>query len=294
MLKLVKSFYIGLFSIFVCACQPNLTLGKEEKKIPFNDTYQIGFGLQGEQQFIKYSLEKEDRQPAGLGFYNLLWSAPNLAKVNINLGSSGLAIPNTISVLATKVNYDKSMQGIQIIDINSGLNKDEYVTEKQAYLAYKELLEQIVSKGWEQYFFPFSERISKNDNIKSILDNGFSTDPTYILNFNEWKDIFSKTSSINYRLYSNGVILEISLQQNEKNNKGVQHMLRLSFLTIKSDYRNLIQKSYEMNNNEFKYAYLDFMQENKISRSQREVEALAEGYHIDENYQDPDAWSYVK
>lgn len=291
--KVVNKLYIGLFSILLCACQPNLTLEKEEKKMYISDTYQLGFDLQGEQQFIKYSEDGEDRQPAGMGFYNLLWDTQNLAKVNINLGSTGLTIPNTISVLGTKINYDKSMQGIQIIDINSGLNKEEYVTEEQAHHAYQELLLQINNKNWNQYFFPFSARINKKDNIKSILDDGFSTDPTYIFNIDEWKDIFSKTSSINYRLYSNGVILEISLQQKE-NNKGVQYMLRFSFLTIKSDYRNLMQKSYKMNNNEFKMAYLDFMQENKNARSKREAEVLLEGYHIDENYQDPDAWPYVK
>ncbi|TCM59283.1 hypothetical protein EC844_1456 [Acinetobacter calcoaceticus] len=290
----IKSFYICLFTILVCACQPSTTLGNEEKKMSINEVYQLGFGLEGEQQFIKYSQEGEDRQPAGMGFYNLLWNAPNFPTVNINLGENSLIIPNTISVLGTKINYDKSMQGIQIMDINAGLNQEEYVTEEQAYQTYKLLFEHINSRGWKQYFDPFSARIHIKDNIKSIEDMGEVVDSSYFYSFEEWSEIFNEKKSIDFKVYASGIILYISVNKTDQKQSLVQYMLRFSFESVKSYQRNLITDSYKMNNVNFEQAFNKEMQENIKIRKIQESNAIAKGYRIDENYKDPDVWQYVK
>ncbi|TCM59612.1 hypothetical protein EC844_14011 [Acinetobacter calcoaceticus] len=290
----IKSFNIGLVTVLVCACQPSTSLGSQEQKISINEVYQLGFGLEGEQQFIKYTQNSEDRQPAGMGFYDLLWRAPNLAQVNINLGENSLTIPNAISVLGTKISYDKSMQGIQIMDINAGLNKEEYVTEEQAYQAYKLLFEQINSKGWKQYFVRYSERNAKQDNMRLIMEGGRVIDPSYIFEYSEWKKIFDEKGSLDYLLYSPGYILSITINNTDRKNSRVQYMLRFSFESFKYNRRNLISDSYKMSPIEFNRAYIENNNRNTMLRKYGESEAKLKGYQIDENYKDPDDWQYVK
>lgn len=294
MAGLTPNLYIGLLSILLCACQPNTSLGNEEKKMSINEVYQLGFGLEGEQQFIKYAQQGEDRQPAGMGFLNLLWSPPNLATVNINLGPHSLSIPNTISVLGTKINYDKSMQGVQIIDLNAALNKEEYVTEEQAYNAYRVLIKQLENKGWKQYYIPFTARRDKRDNLKLVLNGGRATDPFKLFTFEEWKMIFSETSSFDYFLYSPGYILTISITKTNQLNGQVQYMLRYSFESVKYNRRNLISKAYKMSDMELEEAYLANVKRHAMIRQLEEVKLKEKGYQIDESYQDPEVWEYVK
>lgn len=294
MAGLTPNLYIGLLSILLCACQPNTSLGNEEKKMSINEVYQLGFGLEGEQQFIKYAQQGEDRQPAGMGFLNLLWSPPNLATVNINLGPHSLSIPNTISVLGTKINYDKSMQGVQIFDLNAALNKEEYVTEEQAYNAYRVLIKQLESKGWKQYFIPFSARFHKKDNLKLILESGKVADPFDILSFKDWNEVFNNEPSIVIRLYLPDYILSITLSKTGHLRDQVQYMLRFSFESVKYNRRNLISKAYKMSETELEEAYLANVKRHAMLRKMEETELKAKGYHIDESYQDPEVWEYVK
>lgn len=294
MAKVIKLFYMVFISILICACQPKTIKENKEKKMSTNEIYQLGFGTQGEQQFIKYAKDGEDRQPAGMGFYELLWEAPNLATVNISLGTHHLFIPNAISVLGTKINYDKSMQGIQIIDLNAGLNKQEYVTEEQAYQAYKDLFTEINLKGWVQYFDSSSARLNKKDNIKSVLSDGLIIDPQYIFTFDEWKNIMRKDSSVHCFLYLDGVVLTLSLRKTDIINNHVQYIIRYSFESINYIHRNLIENSYKMNRAEFKRAYQESIKNNEITRRRIELASKAKGYHIDESYIDPEVWQFVE
>ncbi|MFH4377077.1 hypothetical protein WAJ76_20385, partial [Acinetobacter baumannii] len=82
---------------------------------------------------------------------------------------SNLEIENVISVLGTQV-ARRSNDGIQIMDINASLHPNEYTTSQDAYTAYTKLVHQINDKQWKQYFFPFSARIDKQDNLKHMTE----------------------------------------------------------------------------------------------------------------------------
>lgn len=303
MIKMVVKFLIVCLSINpLLAYQPNHVPVSEEKKMSENGIYKLAFGLQGEQQFQKYSEEGEDKQPAGMGFYSLLWNSPPLAQVYIDLGPHSLTIPNTLSVLGTKANYDKTLQGIQIIDLNAGLNKEELVSEQEAYDAYVKMIKHINAQGWQQYFIYYSARLDKSDNLKRIMEYGEVVDPNYILSYKEWVELFNSRNSLDYTLYAPGMYLTIIINKTAVNtlsetaqNKGqVQYMVRYSFESVNYNRKNLISKSYMMSAEEFKKAYhLDLIESVKV-RAEDEQREKAEGYKIDENYKDPDAWPYVK
>jgi len=101
--------------------------------------------------------------------------------------------------------------------------------------------------------------------------------------------------SIGYRVYANDILLDITLQQtsiSESNQE--QYMLRYSFQTIRYDELNSISDSDEMTANELEQAFQSSLIEDKQSRTKAEQEAKQKGYKIDENYQDPQVWNYVK
>ncbi|MDH1438621.1 hypothetical protein N5I27_09650 [Acinetobacter johnsonii] len=49
-----------------------------------------------------------------------------------------------------------------------------------------------------------------------------------------------------------------------------------------------------MTSKELEQAFKNELIRNKKSREIDEKEAMAQGYHINENYIDPDVWQYVK
>ena len=149
----------------------------------------------------------------------------------------------------------------------------------------------------EKLFFRFDPRIAKEENIKYLSKGRDIIDPSYIFSFEEWNKIINTipTKSLGYRLYANGILLDISLRQTAKNELNEeQYMLRYSFQTMRYDERNSISNSDEMTPAELEQAFKQGEIRNKKSREMDEKQAIQEGYKIDEEYIDPDVWPYVK
>ncbi|QHB91731.1 hypothetical protein F9K57_15875 [Acinetobacter baumannii] len=290
--KFRKYFLILIFGLLLSACQP---AAKHNESL---DSHQqactLHMGEQGIQDFSKYSNGNVDNHPAGVSFRELQFSPPNLGKITIENGSNTLSIEHVFSVLGTQ--YDKN-EGIQVLDIDAGLTKEEFATPEQVYQSYVALMKRINQAGWKNYFFIDAPRIAKEDNIKHLSKSRDVIDPSYIFSFEEWKNIInnSPTKSLGYRLYANGVILDISLKRTAKNERNEeQYMLRFSFQSVRYNERDSIPDSDKMTPSEFKQAFKKRLIENKKYREKEERKAKAEGYHIDEEYTDPDVWSYVK
>ncbi|MNI48740.1 hypothetical protein D3C73_1033190 [compost metagenome] len=251
-------------------------------------------GEQGVQDFSKYSDGNVDNHPAGVSFRELQFSPPNLGKLKIENGANNLLIEHVFSVLGTQ--YDKN-EGIQVLDIDAGLTKEEFATPEQIYQSYVALMKRINQAGWKNYFFTDASRIAKEDNIKHLSKSRDVIDPSYIFSFEEWKNIInnSPTKSLGYRLYANGVILDISLKRTAKNERNEeQYMLRFSFQSVRYNERDSITDSDKMTPSEFEQAFKKRLIENKKYREKEERKAKAEGYDVDEEYTDPDVWPYVK
>lgn len=256
--------------------------------------YILHFGEKGVQDFITYSKTAVDHQPAGASFRDLDFAPPNLGQIKIENDVNSLIIDHVFSVLGTQFNKN---EGIQKISVNAGLTKEEFVSPEQAHQAYVELMTKINQAGWKNYFFRFDPRIAKEENIKYLSKGRDIIDPSYIFSFEEWNKIINTipTKSLGYRLYANGILLDISLRQTAKNELNEeQYMLRYSFQTMRYDERNSISNSDEMTPAELEQAFKQGEIRNKKSREMDEKQAIQEGYKIDEEYIDPDVWKYVK
>lgn len=265
---------------------------RENKSMSTPQNVTLHFGQQGVEDFTTYTGGNVDVQPAGMSFFDLDWTPPNLGTVNIAHENHTLTLDNVFSVLGSQ-----KSSGVNGIDMDTGLNKSEFVEPRQAYLAYKELLTQINQKGWQNYYYPFAPRISKQDNLRSIKRSNEVTDPSYILSYEEWFDLFNSNpdQSLYYNLYLDGIIVSITVDRTEVNEIGQeQYMLRFSFETAGYLGVNLIENGTKLEGAALRQAYEDTIKLALNDRSKQELELQEQGYIIDENYETPDFWEYMQ
>lgn len=287
----------SIIIIFICgylltACQPK---AKDIENNAMNQqTYILHFGQQGVKDFLKYNDGQVDHQPAGASFRELDFSPPSLGQIKIENGTNSLVIDHVFSVLGTQWN---TTDGIQIFDIDAGLNMEEFVSPEQAYHGYVELMKRLNQAGWNTYFARYNPRVAKEDNIRYLMEGHDIVDMSYIFNFEEWKKIINSIAGkmIGYRLYANGILLDISLKQTKKNEEGKeQYIVRYSFQTVRYNERNLMSDTDKMTPQELENAFKQSLIKDKRSRGIDEKDMRSNGYHIDESYIDPDVWLYVK
>ena len=276
-------------------CQPNAK--NTENNAMNQQSYVLHFGQQGVKDFAQDNQEKVDNHPSGAGFRELDFTPPNLGQIKIENGINSLLIDHVFSVLGTSFHQEDGIQGL---DINAGLNKEEFVNPEQAYV---DLMKRIHQAEWKNYFYRFSARIAKEDNIRYLMKSGDVIDASYIFNYEEWKKIINTIggNSIGYRLYANGILLDLSIKQTQKTEGGKeQYMIRYAFNTIRYDEKNSMDDSennidtYKMTSQELEQAFKNELIRNKKSREMDEKDAISQGYRIDASYVDPDVWQYVK
>ena len=185
-----------LFGLLLCACQP--TLDESNKNFAHQPPYSLHFGTQGFKDFAQHQLNRSESHPSGAGFKELDFTPPNLGKIKIENGENSLVIDHVFSVLGTSFNPE---DGIQKLRINSGLNKEEFVTPEHAYQGYVELMKRINQAGWKNYFIKSMPRIAKEDNLRYLMESSYVIDPGYIFSYEEWQKIISESvgNSIGYR-----------------------------------------------------------------------------------------------
>ncbi|WP_151867721.1 hypothetical protein [Acinetobacter soli] len=281
-----------LISLLVTACQPDPK--KLEKNSMNQPPYSLHFGPQGFKDFAQHQLSRSESHPSGAGFKELDFTPPNLGKIRIENGVNSLLIDHVFSVLGTSFNPD---DGIEKLRINSGLNKEEFVTPEQAYQGYVELMKRINQAGWKVYIARYNPRIAKIDNIRYLMESGYVIDPSYIFSYEEWQKIISESvgNSIGYRLYANGILLNLDIDQTKKIEDGKeQYIVRYASETARYNQRNLISDAYKMPPQELEHAFKQEVLRAKKSREIDEKEAIKNGYRIDQDYVDPDVWPFVK
>lgn len=256
--------------------------------------YSLHFGQHGFKDFAQHQLNRSESHPSGAGFKELDFTPPNLGKIRIENGENSLLIDHVFSVLGTSFNPEDGIQGL---DIDTGLNKEEFVTPEQAYQGYVELMKRINQAGWKNYFIGDMPRIAKENNLRYLMESGYVIDPDYIFSYEEWKKIISESvgNSIGYRLYANAIFVSIRLKQTKKtqDNKE-QYIVRYAFDTIRYIQRNMISDAYKMPPQELEHAFKQEVLRAKKSREMDEKEAIENGYRIDQDYVDPDVWPFVK
>ena len=288
-------FHFILFLILgwlLSGCQPSAKI--TENNAMNQQSYTLHLGQQGFKDFAQYNLGRTDSHPSGAGFRELDFTPPNLGQIKVENGANSLVIDHVFSVLGTSFNKEDGIQGL---DVDAGLTKDEFVSPEQAYQGYVELMKRLNQAGWKNYFYRGDARIAKEDSIRYLMEGHDVIDPSYIFNYEEWEKIINTVGGnyIGYRLYANGILLNLSLDQTQKTEGGKeQYMVRYAFDTIRYNQRNLISDAYEMTPQELEKAFQSNLSRYIKTREMDEKDAIAQGYRIDESYDDPDVWLYVK
>lgn len=281
-----------LISLLVTACQPDPK--KLEQNSMNQPPYSLHFGPQGFKDFAQHQLNRSESHPSGAGFKELDFTPSNLGKIKIENGINSLMIDHVFSVLGTSFNPEDGIQGL---DIDTGLNKEEFVTPEHAYQGYVELMKRINQAGWKNYFIRSMPRIAKEDNLRYLMESDYVIDPGYIFSYEEWQKIISESvgNSIGYRLYANGILLNLDIDQTKKIEDGKeQYIVRYAFDTIRYDERNSIPNGYKITSKELEQAFKQEVLRAKKSREMDEKVAIENGYRIDQDYVDPDVWPFVK
>jgi len=256
--------------------------------------YSLHFGTQGFKDFAQHQLNRSESHPSGAGFKTLKFTPPDLGKIRIENGGNSLMIDHVFSVLGTSFNPEDGIQGF---DIDTGLNKEDFVTPEHAYQGYVELMKRINQAGWKNYFIRSMPRIAKEDNLRYLMESGYVIDPGYIFSYEEWQKIISESvgNSIGYRLYAKGILLNLDIDQTKKTEDGKeQYIVRYALETIRYDERNSIPNGYEITSKELEQAFKQQLLQNQNAREMDEKEAIKNGYRIDQDYVDPDVWPFVK
>lgn len=283
--------------LFLLGCQPAKQVREETMTNLEQPILKLSFGAQGVQDFLQYKKGSADNHPAGIGFYDLDWKPPKLGKVSIQSEGVNLEIDNVFSAMGVKYNM-RGLDGIQGMVINSSLHPNQYVSRQEAYLLYVDLIKQLNSKGWKQYFMYSNGRVDKRDNLKHIMENVSSVaiDSSYILTYDEWQMVMSKNSSLDLNVHNKGLQLTIMifLTSYDDNINKEQYMVRYDFNTKRYTQRNLIENSDQLNSDQLQDAFKKRLIEYQISREKEEADLKLRGYRIDEEYVDFDVWPYVK
>ncbi|WP_252150821.1 hypothetical protein [Acinetobacter lactucae] len=291
MKKIVSYFFLFFILLNLQGCNAE----RNNKKVFSQpELYSLNFGVEGEKKFKSYMQTGVDQQPAGMSFFDLTWEPPHLANIKIDLGEHSFVIKNAFLAMGTRIDYAQQNEGIQIIDVTAGLNKEEFVSEEQAYNAYKELFEQLQNAGWKAYFYPSDTRFNKKDNLKVMQEDGVIIDPYNFLTLKQWKEYFDSRSIVVIRLYTKGILVELSIDKTKQKDDKIQYMLRYAVQTIRYVTKNSIENGYKLTGPELKRAYDEMVLVDQKERRKAEIKAKKEGFHIDESYQDPDVWQYVK
>lgn len=254
---------------------------------------ELHFGKQGVKEFQCYSANR-DNHPSGVGFLNIYFDPNNPGNLRIVGKKTDIEIPNVITAMG--VQYGRfADDGIMGIDINSRLHEAKFATPEEAYEAYVDLMKEINRKGWQQDLTSGQSRIDVRDNLKYIRENvGTVIDPSYILTFEEWRDL----SGMSFKLWNNDLLLGITINRGLASEipEGVDlYTVRYAFNTQKYSILNGITGSHEMGESELKEAFKNYRERRMKGRGRAEKNVLNKGYRIDESRGDEphSLWQYL-
>ena len=272
---------------------------------------ELHFGIQGVKDFQRNQsiFDNNYMEPVGMGFTDLSWRDSALGQVRIYTAESHLDIPNVSGAMGTAFDR-KTYQGIHGIDVHTRFYAENGISLEQYYQAYVNVVNELKKNNWRQFYYASEARIAPQDNLKYMLNHpGDSIDPTSLLSFEQWQQVLSGSRGLILTVYNSDVALNISFfplplprASNEEDeiqeNRPFNLDINYAFTTLRYRMKNMVgDDGVDVDNfsdDEYKREFQKYMEQEQKHRLNAEQEARAKGYHIDENYQDPDFWKYSK
>ena len=225
-----------------------------------------------------------NRQPAGLNFYKHRWGTTYSGTVYVEHGVHSFEIPHVVSFTGTE-NAEKPEKGLYDFSINAGITAADYVLHDEARIAFIDLLQTLIQKGWKQSLTYDSPRLNGEQAFKNYLnDHRYAALPIdYSPTLEEWM----KIDSGSWYLYAGDLFLDIDIQRDRKRmNPQEPGGYLLSFRLYGKEEQG---RSYfkPRDRDRWKELWVDVIKKLKKDRYALEERLIRQGYTIDTGYVEP-------
>jgi len=248
----------------------------------------ITFNLhdKGSDILAKYpGIIKEDKQPAGLNFYETERTRGSNYNVEIKIGGTSLDITNVKGLLATE-DSERPSEGIKAITITSSLTGDRNISHEDARNLLFKNFQEILNTGWIATIPHSAPRINGKHMLNFALNSGnpHGLDPTYLPKIDEWINLENLSS---WEFYAKGAYLQIAFMREENdpkpNGKGA-YLIKYDVISAKDYYKEFVAP--EMQENWTKHLSTELANAAK-RRAELELKLQSTGVPILLDYQNP-------
>ena len=249
--------------------------------------FTIQLGIQSDDYLKLNGLDETqnlDRQPAGLNFYEKDWPSDNRGTVFVNHGKYSFQIKNILHAIGTE-DADNPEKGITKFNLNGGgaaQSLDFHNAVRQRFLAF---LDELSKAGWRRVIDYSEPRLKGDSAFRYLLEEStvYSPPLDYSFTLEQWM----KIRGPHWRLYADGVFLDISFSRDRKamEPNGYGSYL-FSYSLYDAEGRGANHMKY-FDRPHWKELWVEKIKELKKLRYAKEAELKAQGYTIDMDYQDP-------
>lgn len=280
---------------YLIACNSSSQITEKEKEINMADSdYMINASM-GEPTELLVSrnpkIFSEYKTGTSVGFIR-----PNIAgkdeyRLKLNLvdkkDNTALMFDSMQNLLFVSDDHYKKY-GITDLSFEIPVSGTSQIKDNLNFLLYEKTVKKLRKNGWKVFYYHSEPRVFGKESfeLNTRLDRG-SLDGYYLDDYNKWSTYSDRLELSSLNFYKNGSYLTISFRAGI-DNYIFDMKVATSFSTYFYQYdENIRDKEWE-----------DLLEKDlakwKKQRQITEGNLQKQGYKIDENYQDPDVWEYLK
>jgi len=230
---------------------------------------------------------KEEKQPAGLNFYETDRIPGREYNVEIKIDDTSLNIANVKGLLATE-DAERQSEGVKAITVTSTLTGNSGISHEEARNLLFRNFQTILKNGWTSIIPHATPRINGKHMLNFALNfgNPHGLDPTYIPTMQEWMKLENLSS---WEFYKKGAYLQIAFMREENkpgsNDKG-DYLIKYDVISEKDYYKEFVAPELQQNWTKHISTELDNAAKRRI---EFETELRSAGIPILLEYQNPPA-----
>ena len=250
-------------------------------------TVKIKVGESGTQFLQRNQLDSRgnvDRQPAGINFHEHDWPTGFPGTVSVEHGPHSFEIQHALSVLGME-DVEKPEEGLSKFSINAGITAADYVLHDEARIAFIDLLQILIQKGWKLALTYGTPRLSGEQAFRNYLeDRRYAALPIdYSPTLDEWMQIDSGT----WRLYAGDLFLKINMRRDSKRMNPQEPGGYLLTFSLYSKEERGRQQVFPSERDRWKELWVERVKALKKERYALEERLIRQGYTIDTGYVEP-------
>lgn len=220
---------------------------------------------------------------------NIAGNEENKLKLNLlDKADDSFLIFDSIQNLLFVSDYGYKKNGITDLSFEIPISGSSNIKDNVNFLVYEKLIKKLKSNGWRVFHYQSEPRIlgKYSFELNTLLDRGH-LDGYYLDDYSKWSNYADRLELTSLNFYKNGLYLTISFRAGIDN-----YIFDIKVASSFSNY--FYQYDENIRDKEWQNLLEKDLAKWKKQRQITEGNLQKQGYKIDENYQDPDVWEYVK